>query len=454
MSTFQGSRAASENLAIATGYGIHDREFHKALGSKVPKHRALSIFRELEGKMKPIEKTRRHEYYFYEEGDHLNTSITIESYTGSAATITITLEEADHYDSGTKSYPIVGQLAVFENETVGYVSATNKTVDDAHTVTLKRLRSTDDLDAAAVNGAAVSFYGNVQKEASTSTDSRVPVITKVTNKIHTAREKYDVTDFAAQNEVEFEYDGQKFLYVKGIADTVDRFSFEEEMNLIISPMSSGLTDASSNALQTAAGLIPQVTDNGQNYEYDDQPDMATFDDIVLVLDDNYGDTEYIIGQGKNLALGMKNFLNEFSDGGDNNVSFNYFDGGEKQALNFNFVGINICDVDFYLSTWDCFTHRGSLGAGDMPYRHMGIFIPCGSTKNPDTNEQVPYMQLRYSPPQGAAHEVQGDIKVWETGANAKKGATSDELKREIHIVSYKSLEIRNREKFLKMKKSA
>jgi hypothetical protein len=449
-----GSSASSENVAIATGYGIHDRDFRKKLGAKVPKHKALSIFRELEGKMEKMAKTSRHEYYFYEEGDHLNTACTI-AVVGSPldASVTLTLSAADHFDigSGTNngSYPVVGQLVVFENETVGYVSAKGGS-DNAHTVTIKQLNTSQLVGGASVVGGSISFGGNAQKEGSTATQGRVPNVTKITNYITTARENYSVTDFAAQNEVEFEYKGQKFLYPKGIDDTVDRFSAQEEFNLIIAPASSGLTDASSNAIQTAGGLIPQIADNGLSKEYLGAPDMSTFDDIVLALDNNYGDDEYLVGCGINLSLGLKNWLNDFAD---SSASFKFFDGGKEQALKFDFKGIMIGGVDFYFQTWNGLSHKGSLGAGDMPYRHMGIMIPCGSTKDPNTNEQVPYMRLRYAEPQGAAHEVQRDIKVWETGANAKKGATSDELVRDIHMVSYKGLEIRNREKFMLLRKA-
>lgn len=453
MSTFSGSRqAATQDLSIATGYGILDRDFRKKLGMKVPKFKALSILRQLEGKMKPLEPVIRHSFYHYEEGDWFNASVTIAAITtpGGAGTVTIQLSAGDHVNSGTQSYPIVGNMAVFENELPGLVTAVDRSTPNAHKVLIKSLTGSNAIQTAGTNGGALTFFGNAQAEASGATEMRVPIVTKITNQIHTSRAYYKVTDFAAQNEVEFEYEGQKYLHVKGIDETADTFAMNEELNLILSDYSSGLTDAGGRSVTTAGGLIPQITANGQNADYFTDVDMSTWDDMVLLIDDNYGDDQYMVGMGKNLALSLKNWLSDFTKF---DATYVYFDGGKEQALKFDFKGINIGGVDFYFITWDLFSHKGSLGAGNMPYRNMGVLIPCGNTKDPRSGEMVPYLQLRYSAPQGAANEVQGDIKVWETGGNAKKGGTDANSQREIHMISYKALQISNREKFVILRKA-
>lgn len=454
--TGQGSRqAARETLAIATGYGILDREFRKKLGMKVPKYKALSIFRQLKGKMEPQKKVKNHQYYFYEEGDWFNAAATISVRTNSGSVdVDLTLSTADHFDSGSKSYPTVGSLVVFANETVGYVSAINRATPNAHVATVKPYNAASDVRTAAVAGGTIVFYGDINPEKSTEVEGRVPFISKVTNRIHTTRSKYEVTDYAAQHEVEFEYDGKSWLYPKGIDETSDNFAMKEELNLIITPASDGtLVDAGSNTLNGATGLFPQVTTSGQTFEYDGDFAKADFDDMGLLIEDNYGDDEYYVGRGRNLTITMENWLIDFSKGGDNNISFNWFDGGKKQAVSFDFVSAYIGNVSWHLTGWPLLSHAGSLGAGNMPYRYQGVAIPCGTTKDPDNGgAQTPYMQLHYAPPQGAASTIQGDIKVWETGADARSGPTNDEETREIHMISYKSLAIRNREKFVRITK--
>jgi hypothetical protein len=453
MAVFQGARQATrENLAIATGYGILDRDFRKKLGMKVPKFKALSVFRLIKGKMEPQKKVKNHQYYFYEEGDWFNAAATIAVRTNTGSTdVDITISTADHYDTGSKSFPRVGNLVVFSNETVGYVYSATRTTPNAHVFVIKAYNAAQDVRTAAVVGGTVTFYGDINPEKSTEVETLVPYVSKVTNRIHVTREKYEVTDFAAQHETEFEYEGKSYLYVKGIDETADRLAMKEELNLILTPASDGtLADAAGNTLNGATGMFPQITSSGQTFEHDGDFTKADFDDLVLTVDDNYGDDEYMVGRGRNLSISMENWLIDFTKNGDNAISFNWFDGGKKQAVSFDFVSAYIGGISWHLTTWPLLSHAGSLGAGVQPWRHQGCFIPCGNTKDPDNGgAQVPYLQLHYSPPQGSASAVQGDLKVWETGADARPNPTNDEETREIHMITYKSLCMRNREKFIR-----
>lgn len=446
MANIQGSRqAAVENLSIASGYGILDRDFRKQLGMKVPKFNALSIFRELKGRMEPAAMTKRHTTYMYEEGDWRKAAVTISAAANSGSNVLITLSTGDHYDSGTHSYPVVGNLAVFENEEVGYISSIDRSAANAHVLTVKPYAATEAVQTAAVVGTTLNCYGNIQKEKSTKTEMRIPFVSKIESFIHTSRNTYEVTDWAQQNEVEFEHNGEKFLYVKGIEEGADAFACDEEQNLIFTPANDGtLTDASGNVLKGATGLIPQTTASGMNFEYDVDFEFADFQDLQLLTVDNYGDNEYLFGRGANLSNSMDRWLIDFTDGG---AYYNFFDGGKEQALTFRFKSIEVGGVTFHMTTWEAFAHAGSLGAGNQPWRHMGVLIPCGNTKDPELNKNMPYLQVRYAPPKGAPHTIQGDIKVWETGADAKSGPTSDEEIRQFHWISYKTLAQRNREKF-------
>lgn len=452
MANIQGARQTSvENAAIASGYGILDRDFRKKLGMKVPKFTALSVFRELKGRMEPARAVKRHTTYAYEEGDWRKAAITIAAKSNSGSNVLITLSSGDHYETGTKSYPIVGNLVMFEDETVGYISAIDRTTPSAHVLTVKPYAATELVQTAAVVGGTIVCYGNIQKEKSTKTEMRVPFISKIEAYIHTSRANYAVTDWAQQNEVEFEYDGQKYLYVKGIEEGADNFAADEEGNMLFTPANDGtLTDAGGNALKGATGLIPQTTSSGMNFEYDIDFEFADFQDLQLLITDNYGDTEYLFGRGTNLSNSMDRWLIDFTDGG---AYYNFFDKGKDQALNFDFKSISVGGVTFHNTTWQSFSHAGSYGAGNMPWRHMGVLIPCGNTRDPELNKNVPYLQMQYAPPKGAAHTIQGDFKVWETGADAAGRPTSDEEVREIHWISYKTLFQRNREKFGIVRKS-
>jgi hypothetical protein len=452
--------AASESYALITGYDIYDRDYYKKLIKKVPRAAALQWMKAVKGYMSK-RTTIRSTYYYHEEGQWMSAAATIAAVTDNTTYATITLSSADHTGSGTQSFPVVGQTVLFENEVCGYVKVVTRSVASAHTVDVYPVDTTNyNIIAAAQVGTTMVFYSNAQQEESTATETRLPRTNKVTNYVQTFREGYKVTDTAMQNQTEFAYNGQKFLYVKGIDDTVDRFAMQEELGMLINPASSGLTNAGAKTIQLAKGLIPQITDNGNTLEYFGTPDMTTIDDAILILNRSYGENEYVLGQGLNINLGWKNWLIDFAKGGDNNISFSAFDGGGQQAVKLNFKTIGIEPYTFHMQTWAVMAHADTLGAGNMPYKDMAVFIPMGTTRNAmeevgaqgDSNE--PYLQIVYSDPGGAPNQNKGDHCMFSTGALAPGGATTDGMFWHVHMVSYKSLEVRCRNKFLILRKAA
>lgn len=451
----------SENYALISGYDIYDRDFYKKLIKKVPRAAALQWMRVVKGYMSK-RTCIRHTYYYHEEGQWMSAAATIALVVDNSTYATITLSSADHTDTGTSSFPVVGQTVLFENEAVGYIQSISRAVASAHTINVYPVDTTNyNIIAAAVVGSTMVFYSNAQQEESSATENRVPKTNKVTNYVQTFRESYKVSDHAMQNQTEFEYNGQKFLYPKGIDDMMDRFGMQEDLGLLINPASSGLVNAGAKAVKLAKGLIPQVNDNGNTLEYFGSPDMTTVDDSILILNRSYGEHEYLVGQGLNINLGWKNWLIDFASGGDNNISFSAFDGGKGQAVSLGLKSIHIEPYTLHMNTWDVLAHADTLGAGNMPYRDMAIFIPMGMTRNPDAgeggsqgNDNEPYLSLVYSDPQGAAHQNKGDHCVFSDGALAPNGATTDAMYWRVNAVSYKSLEIRCRNKFLILRKAA
>lgn len=451
----EGAIAASESYALVSAYGIYDRDVREALDGKFPRSSALSWMRSSKNRMVNIgrRKARRHKYDYWEERNHLNASITIAAVdNGTANTTKVTLSSDDHYDSGKYSYPVKNQLVVFEDETVGFVKSIDRTSDGAHEVTIYRQNANQDVQTAAVVGSKVVFYSNMQPEQSTKTESRIPLQVKISNYIQAFREHYDVTDFAEQNETEWVYKGQRFLHIKGIDDTADRFELQEELGLLITPLANGVTDADGNPVNSTNALIPQITDNGQTMEYFDSPDSGDFDDAILQLNKGYADTRYVVGYGIDLWLKLKDYVKDFMEQSPE-VFFSEM-GSKEMSLKFGFKSVEIGDYVFDFQRWMCLDHEDTLGAGDMPYRNMAIFLPEGNTIDPMLNETVPYCRLAFCNPGGAAHENFDDYKLWETGANAKRGATNDKLNREIHWASYKGLECRQLHKFMIWRKAS
>lgn len=459
---FAGAAAAQASYEIFNPLDLYQDEIYQKVVKTVPYMSSLSWLKALKGRMGK-RKVRRNEYSFYEEGQFMKAAATIESITANGAKFDIVLSAADHTDIGgtdETSFVVENQLAMFQDgKTVGFVESKDVTNAGAHKVTIKKLNASQDIASVAVPGSTIVFYSNAQTERSGKTTPRVPQFEKITNKMQIVREYYDTTDLESQNQVWFETEsGKKYMYFKGIEDTAQRFEFQKETAVLLTPQSNGLTDKNSKGIQTAFGLIPQIDQHGINLEYLDEPDMATFDEAILAFDNNFAEKSYIVGHGINVMLKLKNWLVKFGQNGTGNLSFAPFDGGEQQAIKLNFKSYSVGAYEFYFQQWDIFGHKDSLGAPGLPFRHMAVFIPGGMTRNPDPNKPAgspdyePYLQL-VSPIWGVpinSNIDKGEYLMWETGALAAQGPTSDILEKGVNMVGYVSLEQRCRHKFAKL----
>lgn len=449
-----GSVAGTSSYSVISTYGIYHEDILKKLNVRVPQVGALSWTRRIKGRLNKRKATRT-KYSHFEAGQWYNAKATIAAKnTGTANTVVVTLSSGDHRDSGTRSYPVVGNLALFPNQTVGLVTAKSTATPSAHTVTIKAVNASQDVQAAATVGGHVVFVGNAQKEGSTAPESRIPQFTRVDNYISITRAAYKFTDLEAQNELWFEPEpGKPYLYVQGIEETSQQFEMDEDFKMLTGVLSDGLSlDAGGNAVQVNAGLVPQIAAGGINGYYYGQPDLDMFNEMELRIDSGYGDDEYLYGMGINASQGLRNWLWQ-SATNSRNIPFV---GVNKQDIKVNFTSMEWGDKIFHFDTWAGLSHNDSLGAAGFPYRHMIIGIPLGGGTKYDENKNrmnASYMSVGYAMPEGGGNELVGDVKIWEDGGNARPRGTSDELVRRINMVSYKSLELFCVNKFIKYEKA-
>lgn len=456
---FLGAQAASPSYELFNPLDLYiDEEYQKSV-RQVPYMSSLSWLKALKGRYGK-RKVRRSTYSYFEEGQFMKAAATIAAIAANGAMFDITLSAADHGDiDGTdeSSFPIEGMSCLFQDgKTTGYVNTTTKTVAGAHVVTVKKWNSAQDIATVAVVGTTIMFFSNAQIERSTATESRIPQFEKITNKMQIVREKFDTTDVESQNMLRFtSSSGKNYLWYQGIEETAQRFEFQKEAAILLTPQASSLTNKNSRPIESAFGMIPQIEDHGISLEYFQSPDSAAFDEVILALDNNYADKSYMVGHGMNLMLKLKDMLVKFGANGTGNLSFTPFDGGESQAIKLNFKSYSVGAYEFYFQQWDIFSHKDSLGAPGLPFRHKAIFMPSGMTRNPDPDRAAgssayePYIQL-VSPTWGFAVNSnidKGEYLMWETGALANPNPTSDTLERAVHMVGYVGLEMRCRHKF-------
>lgn len=452
-----GGAPGPQSYSVITGYGIYDRDILQELKITTYGQQALSWMRPAGriSKRKVFEQSYSH----YESGRWFNaaTTIAVAANTGTAD-VNVTLSTADHHDSGARSFPVKGQTVVFTDQTVGYVTAVNRSVANAHVVTITPMNSSQDVRTAAVVGTSAVFFGNAHSERSVATESRISKVTKITNYLTETREGFEATDQEMQSQVEFSYNGKRYLAYLSMDETNSRFEQQEEFNQLIGKSAENVNDPDTSlAVRTSEALIPKIQANGITGEYFGAPTLDTFDEIELRVDNAEADSEYYVGMGLRAEQKLRRFLVDFTQNGDNGISFA---GMDAQTLNINFKQATFGSRKFNFHTWTCLTHGTSLGAAGMPYGDMMIGIPMGQTKIPSVEGQnggsAYYLSQTYAPPKGALTGdpmSPDDVFVWETGALASNGPTDDVMTKKLHMVSNKGLEAYCLHKFFLWEKS-
>jgi hypothetical protein len=447
----KGGQNASVTYEIVTPYGLYADDVLNELQARVPRARELDWMRQLSGgdRMIPKRLAKQHKVSHFEDGEWFSASVTAAVVDNAVANkTTITLSAGDHWDSGKNSYPKVTQLALFSNQAVGYVESINKSGDNAHTVTIKRLNSDQDVQTPSVVGATVVFVTNAQAGGSGKIGSHVPRFERVDNYLHTFREDIELEDHEMQNETWFEFKGEKKVYLKALDEVADKFAMQETLGLLVTPQASGITAASNKEVRTANGLIPQIKANGINTEYFSAPTMTTLEDMELLLDKWYGDSENLVAMGINAEQGLRHWLLEFTKGDSRGLTFA---GEDKQSVGINFTSAKLGSRVYHFDTWKVLSHYQSLGAAGFPYRDMMIGIPLGGgnvySSAGGEKEWRRYFRIAYNPsPTRAKNKIVDDVYIWDDGGLAST-PTNDVATLGVHMMSYKTLELSCLNKF-------
>jgi len=102
----------------------------------------------------------------------------------------------------TSVKPVVGELILFSNGVVGYVSAVTSATDPV--ITVKPVNSADAIPAAAT-GAKLSFFSNAYAEGTSSNQMRKSDLIKRSNKLQIFKTKTSITDIAYGSKIEVEF---------------------------------------------------------------------------------------------------------------------------------------------------------------------------------------------------------------------------------------------------------
>jgi hypothetical protein len=414
--------AGAFNKAFLSPLSILDRSYSPKLVEKYGAEKYTQLLEMIGRKV----KVENNSFYHYERTKR-HPSVVVESITGGAsagADVTVTIEEASHWDSGTKSPLRVGEVVQWANNgRLGKITAINTSVADAHTATIKPLRSTEQFNPAL--GDVLLFQG-IQHvgEASGAQTSYQPRIEKITNTVTEIREDYEFTDKAGMEKIEWQdpTSGMYYFQYYGTKEAEMRFLNNREMMTVFSVdvTNTGIT---SNGTVGNKGMLEQIIAGGSDIGYTGGS-MDTIVDLQKVtreLEFNGSNAEIhaLMDTYQYQELQRKLFA-QYTNGA---ILWGAAGGSAEVAAKLGFMSYTIDGFTFHFKKYAAFQPEKVYGVAPASYvyKNYGVFIPQGFGNDPMTGQKLPTISLRYQEIPGI-----GEINAYEYGGLAQSNKTAEQ----------------------------
>jgi hypothetical protein len=296
----------------------------------------------------------------------------------------------------TSVKPVVGELILFANGVVGYVSAISSATD--FVITVKPVNSADAIPAAAT-GAKLSFFSNAYAEGTASNQMRKSDLIKRSNKLQIFKTKTSITDIAYGSKIEVEFKGKPYYFLKQQHDAYLKHRMDILYAVLFGRESAGLTDAAGNAINTTRGLRDTIVNaGGITSNTATGGTIATSDLAALsrLMDANRCPSEYLLWAGADFDNTFDTNISAATQFVNGAINYGSFGGSKEVAIN---LGIN----SFY--AYGRTLHKKRLNALSHPqvtstatnvnYTKEAYLVPAGKIKVEQGGGQVDRMMVRY-----------------------------------------------------------
>jgi len=331
--------------------------------------------------------------YFTVQNNFLYATATVKTTTtagsaGASASIVFT--------GSTSIKPIIGELMLFANGVVGYVSAIDSATD--FTITVKPVNSAD-IIPAVTSSSKIPFFSNAYAEGTASNQMRKSDLVKRSNKLQIFKTKTSITDIAYGSKIEVEFKGKPYYFLKQQHDAYLKHRMDVLYSILFGRESAGLTDANSNSINTTRGLRDTIVNAGGITSSVASTGTVALSDLSALsrlMDANRCPSEYLLWAGADFDNGFDTSISaatQFVNGAINYAAFN----GQKE------VAINLGVNSFY--AYGRTLHKKRLNALSHPqitsiggatvFSKEAYLVPAGKIKVEQGGAQVDRMQMRY-----------------------------------------------------------
>lgn len=296
----------------------------------------------------------------------------------------------------TSVKPVVGELMLFANGVVGYVSAVDSATD--FTITVKPVNSADIIPAVAV-GAKLSFFSNAYAEGTGSNQMRKSDLVKRSNKLQIFKTKTSITDIAYGSKIEVEFKGKPYYFLKQQHDAYLKHRMDILYAILFGRESAGLTDANGNAINTTRGLRDTIANAGgitSNTATGGTVALSDLSALSRLMDANRCPIEYQLWAGADFDNAFDTSISStspFLNGGINYASYN---GNKDIPLTLGIQSFNAYGRTFHKKRLSALSHpQITSTATNVNYTKEAYLIPAGKIKVEQGGGQVDRMQIRY-----------------------------------------------------------
>lgn len=266
---------------------------------------------ELTGRSNPTAVPQYHHFV----NEELYVLATVSAVTGSGVSATTGTTLTATIDATAAAYVNVGELVLFPNGRVGYVSskASNNIVIKSVDATTLTLVATD----------KISFFSNAAGEGSLSPDAKRWGAEKYYNQVQIFKGQFKITDIQKASKVEVDFQGKPFFMYKGQHESLMKFRGDISAALMFGRMSSTqfsdaspvLTDAEGKPVQTTAGLDQYVTTYGidQSLLTAGTVTLADIQTLTQTLNKARAASEYFLFVGTTMNIALDNLFNNLGN---------------------------------------------------------------------------------------------------------------------------------------------
>lgn len=414
-----------------------------------------------------MEVVEGRDFFHFEDTGKLMQSVTVKttvSAPAAGATVTITADTTDYYDSGSKSAFRVGEtVKIASNGVEGKILSVNKSVPYAHTANVRPLKSTLAFASAGspdlLAGDVIKLMSNTEAgEASTNIDPLIPINARVSNTTTIIRDDWKATDRGEMEKIYFDYveDGgfmsagikrgkQGAFTYKGLVDTNKRFLNNVAFKLMFGGEQNN-TGLNVGDVGTK-GLVPEIVSRGNAVTYAlGALGLTKLHAITAQMDvmGNPEQNQWLMDISQRQEIDDTLFA-QYPAGafvwGSNSAS-------EAASVAYGFDNFKIDGYMLQLKKYGGFNTEvvyGKTPTTDQ-YRNFGIIIPQGEVTTKFGNGgsmggintgKIRNVQVMYQKPLGGGTIANG-VKVWEFGGNSEDNMTGT-LDHTVSMVTYQAV---------------